>query len=236
MQKLASKFKSIGDVKRVWRAVDAVCFDVDSTVITGEGIDALAEHCGKGEEVAEWTRNAMSGSIPFHVALEERLKLIQPNVTQIDECNKKGNLKLTDNIQKLIKTLQDQNRTVFFVSGGFRQMINPHALELNIPLNNVFANNIQFDKDGNYLSFDPKEPTSRAGGKAKVVDFIKTELKFSTVAMIGDGYTDLEARPPADVFIGYGGIVERETVKENADWFVTDFRSLIDELESSKTN
>ena len=38
------------------RRADAVCFDVDSTVITEEGIDVLAEHCGAGAKVAEWTR------------------------------------------------------------------------------------------------------------------------------------------------------------------------------------
>ena len=45
--------------------------------------------------------------------------------------------------------------------------------------------------------------------------------------MVGDGATDLEARPPADGFIGYGGIVVREKVKAGADWFVTDFSELI---------
>ena len=32
----------------------AFCFDVDSTVITSEGIDVLAEYCGAGEAVAAW--------------------------------------------------------------------------------------------------------------------------------------------------------------------------------------
>jgi phosphoserine phosphatase len=34
----------------------AVCFDVDSTVITEEGIDMLAEYKGAGEAVAAWTK------------------------------------------------------------------------------------------------------------------------------------------------------------------------------------
>ena len=33
----------------------AVCFDVDSTVIPEEGIDELASFQGAGEAVAEWT-------------------------------------------------------------------------------------------------------------------------------------------------------------------------------------
>ncbi len=38
----------------LWRA-DAVCFDVDSTVVTVEGIDELAAAAGKGAEVAALT-------------------------------------------------------------------------------------------------------------------------------------------------------------------------------------
>lgn len=45
--------------------------------------------------------------------------------------------------------------------------------------------------------------------------------------MVGDGVTDLQARPPADLFVGFGGIVTRDIVKKEADWFVTDFDDLI---------
>lgn len=41
------------DAQRVWREADAVCFDVDSTVITEEGIDELAKYCGVGQQVAQ---------------------------------------------------------------------------------------------------------------------------------------------------------------------------------------
>lgn len=43
------------DVLNVWRSADAVCFDVDSTVCLDEGIDELADFCGAGQAVAEWT-------------------------------------------------------------------------------------------------------------------------------------------------------------------------------------
>jgi phosphoserine phosphatase len=39
-----------------WRRAQAVCFDVDSTVTVGEGIDELADFCGVGEAVAQWCR------------------------------------------------------------------------------------------------------------------------------------------------------------------------------------
>ena len=41
-------------LKEIWRTADAVCFDVDSTVVQEEGIDELAEFCGVGEAVRQW--------------------------------------------------------------------------------------------------------------------------------------------------------------------------------------
>lgn len=41
------------------RTVDCVCFDVDSTLCTGEGIDELAQHCGVYEEVKKLTSQAV---------------------------------------------------------------------------------------------------------------------------------------------------------------------------------
>jgi phosphoserine phosphatase len=41
--------------------------------------------------------------------------------------------------------------------------------------------------------------------------------------MVGDGATDLEARKEpgaACLFIGYGGVVVRESVAREADWYV----------------
>jgi phosphoserine phosphatase len=48
--------------------------------------------------------------------------------------------------------------------------------------------------------------------------------------MVGDGATDMQAKPPADVFVGFGGIVERAVVKKGADIFVHDFKVLTDRI------
>jgi len=55
---------------------------------------------------------------------------------------------------------------------------------------------------GDYAGFDEEEPTCRSGGKGEVVRFLKDKMDYSTVVLIGDGATDLEACPPADAFIG----------------------------------
>lgn len=55
---------------------------------------------------------------------------------------------------------------------------------------------------GDYAGFDETEPTSRSGGKAVVIDFLKKTKGYNNLILIGDGATDLEACPPADGFIG----------------------------------
>ncbi len=103
-------------------------------------------------------------------------------------------------------------------------MINPIAELLRIPLNRVYANTILFDKNGEYVGFDEKEYTSRDGGKPAVIHRLKNAHGYSTVVMVGDGATDMQAKPPADAFIGFGGVVERAAVKAGADWYVKDFQ------------
>lgn len=216
--------------KRLWRQASAVCFDVDSTVITEEGIDVLAEMCGAGPAVAEWTRKAMSGYVPFHMALERRLDLIKPSRMDVEKCLKAHPLELTEGMRELMQKLQ-RTKDVYLVSGGFRQMIHPVAEVLDIPLDRVFANNLLFHLDGSYKGFDKNEPTSRSGGKAEVIGNLIALKGYDPIIMVGDGATDLEARPPASAFVGFGGIVVRQAVKRGADWYAMDARELIDALE-----
>lgn len=108
------------------------------------------------------------------------------------------------------------------------------AQELDIPLTNLFANKLLFDFNGNYAGFDPTQPTSRSGGKGEAISQIKnfhsSQLMANnrlTIVMIGDGATDLESSPPADYFIGYGGNVVRESVRERSNFFITDFAQIM---------
>lgn len=129
-------------------------------------------------------------------------------------------------------TLQEKGVAVALISGGFRQLIEPLADTLGIPFSHVHANRLLFDSEGNYAGFDPEEFTSRSGGKAEACKHLKAEFRYSTVVMIGDGATDLEARQPggADIFVCYGGVVLRECVAAEADWVVTDMGDLLESL------
>ncbi|GER46001.1 phosphoserine phosphatase [Striga asiatica] len=221
------------EVLDVWRNADAVCFDVDSTVCLDEGIDELAEFCGAGEAVAKWTARAMSGSVPFEKALDARLSLFNPSLSQVMQFLEKRPPRLSPGIDALVKKLKENNKTVFLVSGGFRQMINPVASILGIPLDNIYANQLLFASSGDYLGFDPNEHTSRSGGKATAVQQIRKTKGYKFLVMIGDGATDHEACQPggADLFICYGGVQLREQVAAKADWLVYNFKDLINTLE-----
>lgn len=221
------------EILELWRNADAVCFDVDSTVCLDEGIDELAEFCGAGKAVAEWTAKAMGGSVPFEEALAARLSLFKPSLSQVQDFLDKRPPKISPGIDELVKKLKAKNTNVYLISGGFRQMINPVASILRIPLENIFANQLLFGDSGEFLGFDANEPTSRSGGKATAVQQIRKVHRYKTLVMIGDGATDLEARKPggADLFICYAGVQLREAVATKADWLVVNFTDLINSLE-----
>lgn len=219
-------------VLEIWQNADAVCFDVDSTVCLDEGIDELADFCGAGEAVAEWTARAMGGSVPFEEALAARLSIFKPSLSKIQEFLRTRPPRISPGIDELITKLKAKNTDVYLVSGGFRQMIQPVAELLGLPVENIFANQLLFGSSGEYTGFDKNEPTSRSGGKATAVQQLRKVRGYKKMIMIGDGVTDLEARQPggADLFICYGGVQLRDAVAANADWLVFNFNDLISSL------
>ena len=220
------------DIRALWRSAQAVCFDVDSTVSPDEGIDLLAAQAGVGDRVAALTRDAMGGAAPFHEALRARLSLIRPSRGLIAACLAAHPPRLTQGVAALTDALDARGAQVFLVSGGFNEMIQPLAEMLRVPPGRVFANTLRFSRDGAYVGFDEGAFTSRSGGKAAALQHIKDRFGYAPLIMVGDGVTDLEARPPADGFIGYGGVGARERVRQAADWFVTDFAELTRALDA----
>ncbi|EOD29132.1 hypothetical protein EMIHUDRAFT_365923 [Emiliania huxleyi CCMP1516] len=221
------------------RTADAICFDVDATVIREEGINRLATHNGCGEQIEAMTVRTMEGDTPFHEALRERLDIIRPSQSDVASLiaqNAKDEL-LSPGVADLVRSLHESGRPVFLLSGGFRQIINPFAAQLGVEESHVYANTLLFDEQGDYSGVDPTELTSQPSGKARVISMLKETHGFEKVVMIGDGANDMSARDcpdhaanGADVFIGFGGVKVRETVRQGADWFVTDFNELSAEL------
>ena len=134
---------------------------------------------------------------------------------------------MTPGAVELCAALAERGTAVYVVSGGFRAMIEATALEaFGVPKERIFANTILWDANGEYSGFDATEPTSRDGGKPAVIAQLKAE-GAQTIVMVGDGATDAQAKPPADAFIGFGGVVARDAVVAKADWFVEDFHDVV---------
>lgn len=166
----------------------------------------------------------MEGNVPFQDALAARLNIIKPSQQSVARFLQERPFQLSDGIEAVVDLLHQHQKPVYLISGGFRQMIEPVAARLGIPQHRIFANRLLFDASGDFAGFDPDELTCRDGGKAKVAQHLISAHGFSPLVVVGDGATDLQARPPANVFIGYGGVVTREKVAQEADWFIRDFQ------------
>merc|ERR1719389_734337 len=210
--------EAIARTKDLLLKADAAFFDVDSTVVTTEGIDLLGKCFGVMKEISELTHKAMNGNVKFQDAMAERLELMAEHgmtKDKLEDCVKKeGKPQWSPGVQEVVKMFHKQGTDVYLVSGGFQNMIKPLALELHVPQNKIYANVIEFDKNGKYSGFDRKAPTSASGGKPAVLKMMKKKHGYRTMIMFGDGATDMDARTqgPASAFIGYGGVADREKI------------------------
>jgi phosphoserine phosphatase len=198
---------------------DIICFDCDSTLSKIEGIDELAKNVGLGEELAELTNAAMNGIVPLEAVYEKRLALIQPKRAHIEAVARQYIAEIVDGVTEVFATLQAQGKTVHIISGGLRQAILPLAAYLNVPEHHVHAVDIYFNDDGSYKDYERTSPLARTGGKADIVTQIKDQ---HSIAVIGDGKTDMEAKQAGAFVIGFGGVVDRAIVRELADVYVAD--------------
>ena len=203
-----------------------VFFDVDSTLVTIEGIDVLA---GGNPEIAKLTDAAMNGEIPLDQVYAKRLEMIRPSKNGVEQLGATYVRSLVDGATETISALQDKGVVVHLVTAGIEQAILPVAYALNITHRNVHAVALTFDANGSYKDFDRRSFLTRPGGKELVVRDVRAR-SHGKAAFIGDGVSDLEAKPAVDLFIGFGGVVVRPRVKENAHVYVTNLRDVLTHL------
>jgi phosphoserine phosphatase len=75
---------------------------------------------------------------------------------------------------------------------------------------------VYFAADGSYTGFDGASPLARAGGKRQLLEAWRRELP-GPIMFVGDGATDLEAAPAAELFVAFAGIIDRPAVTSAAD-------------------
>src|SRR5688572_23670859 len=192
----------------------SVIFDCDSTLSAIEGIEELA-HAHR-EEIARLTEAAMRGEIPLEDVYGRRLELVRPSREQVEALGERYVRTLVTDARETVAALLAENIEVRVISGGIRQAVVPLALALGLPERAVAAVDVDFDENGDYIGFDEASPLTRSGGKRIVLEQWLPELS-RPIMLVGDGATDLEARPPADRFVAFSGVIERPTVIEAAD-------------------
>ncbi len=195
-----------------------VFFDVDSTLVTIEGIDVLADG---NPEIVRLTDAAMNGEIPLDEVYARRLEIIRPTRADIDALGARYLATIVDGAEETIAALKTAGADVHLVTAGIAQAIAPLAERLHIPARAVHAVPLTFHDDGSYADFDRRSLLARSGGKELTVRAVLARSKGKS-AFIGDGATDLETKPVVDLFIGFGGVQERDRVRENADVYVSE--------------
>ncbi|MDF1583727.1 MAG: HAD-IB family phosphatase [Methyloprofundus sp.] len=196
---------------------EIVCFDCDSTLSEIEGIDELANRAGCGAAMAALTNAAMNGEVSLESIYGQRLNLIRPDKDAIDWVAELYIARMVQGVPETFQQLQKQGTQIHIISGGLKQAILPLAALLNIDEQQVHAVDVLFDDKGDYAGFNQQSPLARNGGKTEIcLQLNPDKLKM---AMIGDGHTDMEAKKAGAFCIGFGGVVARKIVQEQADVF-----------------
>lgn len=120
------------------RAKQLLVADMDSTMITVECIDELADYAGIKAQIAEVTERAMRGELDFAEALDARVALLKDlEEAAIDRCLAER-VRLMPGAQALVRTMKARGATTILVSGGFTRFAEPVGKEIGF--DRVIAN------------------------------------------------------------------------------------------------
>ncbi len=105
-----------------WQDYKVLAMDMDSTVITIECIDEIADYCGKKAEVSAITEAAMRGEIKDYAeSLRRRVALLEGLPAQALADVIRYRLKFTPGVKALVETARARGLHTLLVSGGFIQ-------------------------------------------------------------------------------------------------------------------
>ncbi|HET9424661.1 MAG TPA: HAD-IB family phosphatase [Gemmatimonadaceae bacterium] len=207
-------------------AFASVVLDVDSTVSGVEGIEWLASRRDPvvAAEVAKLTTQATEGEIALESVYGRRLEAVLPTEPEITELARFYERRLAPRAAEVITELREAGVRLVLVSGGIRQAVLPLGLRLGFTPAEVFAVRVTFNEDGSYGGFDDVSPLTTTSGKATVVQRLYLPRPLLAV---GDGATDLAARPSADAFAAFTGFAYRPSVVRGADHELSSFDQLL---------
>jgi phosphoserine phosphatase len=221
-------------VETRWSSFDLIFFDCDSTLSAIEGIDELARHKGKEWRVGVLTEKAMNGDLDLAEVYGKRLQAIRPTRGQLNAIAERYWETLVPDAEAVIVALRLLGKQVFIVSGGLAEPVRAFGKRLGVPPENIRAVELEYNElSGDwwryyqpetqhrqtYLDYD-EGPLTVSSGKPAIIQALAGD-KHGRRLMVGDGSSDLAARPVVDLFVGFGGVVSREKVRSGADVFIS---------------
>lgn len=178
-----------------------LAMDMDSTLITIECIDELADFAGKKNEVATITQAAMQGEIDWPMSLRQRVALLRGLDESVLQRVYDERLRLTAGAEILIQAAQQAGMATLLVSGGFTFFT--ERLKARLGLDAAFAN--QLEIIGGKLTGTVLGELCDAQAKARHVREMATRIgaAHKQIMVIGDGANDLPMMAEAGVSIAY---------------------------------
>ncbi|MEO0444831.1 MAG: HAD-IB family phosphatase [Verrucomicrobiota bacterium] len=203
-----------------------VFFDCDSTLSAMEGVDELARLRSPEilAEVEGLTHQAMNGEISLDEVFGRRMDLVRPSRQECQDVGRQYIETVESSAKEVLQRLRDQEWNTVILSGGFVPVIRPLAEFLGVE--RIEAVDLQFDEQGRYVDFERAHPNTRNGGKPKIIARLREEWEIQRAVMVGDGISDLETRDVVELFVGFGGFVEREKVRTESSIYLTSLADL----------
>ena len=193
-----------------------LAIDMDSTLVTMETLDEIADMAGLKAEVAAITEAAMRGEIKdFSESLTRRMALLKGVGEDLIERVYQERLHLSPGAETLLAAAKAAGLKTMLVSGGFTHFT--ERLKERLGFDYAFAN--QFDIANQRLTGRVLGPIVDGAFKARAVQQCCQDIGCppSQAIAIGDGANDLGMMSVAGLSVGYHA---KPVVREKATWSV----------------
>ena len=193
-----------------------LAIDMDSTLVTMETLDEIADMAGLKTEVAAITEAAMRGEIKdFSESLTRRMALLKGVGEDLIERVYQERLHLSPGAEILLAAAKAAGLKTMLISGGFTHFT--ERLKARLGFDYAFAN--QFDIANQRLTGRVLGPIVDGAFKARAVQQCCQDIGCppSQAIAIGDGANDLGMMAVAGLSVGYHA---KPVVREKATWSV----------------
>lgn len=190
-----------------------VVMDMDSTLISIECIDEIADMQGLKPQVAAITEAAMRGEIEFAESLRRRVALLAGLDEHALQRVYDERLKLNPGAETMLAKLKEHGIKTLLVSGGF--VFFTERLKARLGLDYTQANTLEVANGK--LTGKALGKILDAQGKADWLVKIREELELKPeqVIAMGDGANDLKMMAQAGISIAYHA---KPVVREQASY------------------